>query len=156
MRSSVKFVQLIERFEKDFKANIKMRAIDLTTKTIKKNFEYLPRYCSILKANFKKDTLLEKLDYSSNCSLLEESKEIFVLLKNEDEFREIFKKQFSEYLQNAILKNIDPRNLYDKLIDLFCFCSLYETFRAEVFKNDISQLTIQGIEPKFIEKLKVR
>lgn len=154
-RNSSKLILLIDRFNADFRANITKKARDLTIKNIKKNFEYLPKYSQILKTNFKNNTPVEKIDYTSNCALLEESQEVFSLMKSEDEFRELFRRQFSDYLQNAILKNIDPRNLYDKLIDLFCFCSLYETFRAEVFKNDIPQISLMSIEPNFVDKLKV-
>lgn len=154
-RNSSKLILLIDRFEADFRANITRKARELTIKNIKKNFEYLPKYSQILKTNFKNNTPVEKIDYTSNCALLQESQEVFSLMKSEDEFKELFRKQFGDYLQNAILKNIDPRNLFDKMIDLFCFCSLYETFRAEVFKNDISQISLMSIEPNFIEKLKV-
>jgi hypothetical protein len=154
-RTSSKLILLIDRFEADFRSNITRKARELTIKNIKKNFEYIPKYSQIFKTNFKNNTPVEKIDYTSNCALLQESQEIFSLMKSEEEFKELFRKQFGDYLQNAILKNIDPRNLFDKMIDLFCFCSLYETFRAEVFTNDIPQISLMSIEPHFIEKLKV-
>ena len=55
-----------------------------------------------------------------------------------------------DFFTNALIKNIEEKNIEKKFIDIFCFFSVFEKFNTEVFDQNLKDIKIIKVEPKFI------
>lgn len=138
-----------------WKSKLKRKAIELFTKNIKNVFENFSKYALLIKDNFINKNDEQNFDFYGLINLFKETKEVFELLELSDMFDGLFYDRYYEYLANGLIKNIDSKNLFDKLIEFYCFFSTYSKFKDKLFNGALNDIMLLKVDPDFIKKLEV-
>lgn len=139
-----------------WKSNIKRRAVDLFIKNIKNVFENFGKYSQLVKDNFNNKLEEEhNFDFYALINLFKETKEVFDLLELTDMFDNLFYEKYYEYLANGLIKNIDSKNLFDKMIEFYCFFSTFAKFKDKLFNGALNDIMLLKVDPDFVKKLEV-
>lgn len=138
-----------------WKSSLKRKSVELFIKNIKNVFENFGKYAVVIKNNMKDNESTTRFDFYALVNLFKETKEIFLLLNKKTLFENLFYEKFFEYLANGLIKNINAKNLYHKMLEFYCFFSTYNYFKNELFEGILDDLLLLRVDAKFIEKVEV-
>lgn len=118
-------------------------------------FENFGKYALLVRDNFNNKSDEQSFDFYALINLFKETKEVFELLELADMFDVLFYDRYYEYLANGLIKNIDSKNLFDKLIEFYCFFSTYAKFKDKLFNGALNDIILLKVNPDFIKKMEV-
>lgn len=146
---------VISKFEERFQQDMNTQSLDFLIKNIKKVFEFLPKFSSIVSFSIKNNSKIEKIENTAMLELFSETVDLLKTIGNYQKHKNVFYDRFLEYLEKGILKNIEPKNLSEKTVDIFCFFVTYNSFKTQIFCSEIPDIILSQIDAHFIEKMKV-
>lgn len=147
---------VVERFEEDFERDVQAQSRDFLLKNVRKVLEFVPKFAAAVSFSLRTNAPVERVQNAAMLELLGQTVELLRAVGNYDKLKGVFYDKFVEYLESAVLKGLDARNLAEKAVELFCFFVTYESFRQQVFNCELSQISLLRVEPRFVDRVKGR
>lgn len=147
-RQIQKLNDLMDRFQNQIMKAVETKASEQLMKNFEQVNEFLPKFESAVNFGFKSgaNSLLES---SSLVMMLNETRMVFEEVDRLEMCVKMFTERSMARFQDVTLKNIGSKPLASKLVEIFCFISLYKRINEAVFREELPELNVERMLPDF-------